>query len=110
MTAKVKEEENYIIVTPQADTLDINTASEFRDFVQKLSFEKKAVILDLSGVNFVDSTVFVIIFLFCKKKKKKNCRIYAAGINEQVLAVFRLVQMPRVLEICDTVQEAVNEI
>jgi len=97
-----------LIVTPEMSTLDVKSSREFKDLVDSLDLPEKLIVLNLAHVEFVDSTGLGVIFLLCKKATESDVNVHAAAVMDQVMAVFRLVQMPKVLDIFDTVDEALE--
>jgi len=106
MLATIEKRGEVIIVKAAVDTLDASNEKRFKKEVISSLPPGSKVILDLSGVQFIDSSGLGVI-LSCYR------HLHAAGgdlklccLNEQVHTLFELVRMHRIFDICATSDEA----
>lgn len=109
MSVLQKTMDNVTVVQPPHATLDTRTVSAFRDAMQPVLSEKGDVVLDMSNVTFVDSAGLGALLSAMKQITGIGGSLRLAGLNEEVLTLFRLVRMNRVFEIFGTVEEAIAD-
>ena len=90
------------------DAIDSANAAEVKAEAMRLLGDASDVVVDLSGVEFLDSAgVGVLVGLF------KNSRLYGGrarfcGLTHGVRSVLELIQLDRIFEIYDDVETAVR--
>ena len=95
-----------IVATPSLTRLDVRTAEEFRAESQAFVADKQRVILDLSEVNFIDSTGLGVLLSLLRRLGERNGALCLIGLAPQVSAMFHLVRMHLVFDIFETVDIA----
>ena len=98
------------ILRPEGDSLDMRNATAFRDQIRPIISDGKHVILDLSGINFVDSTGLGAILSLMRGMAANNGTLKLACLRDQVLNMFRLVRMNMVFDIYNSVDEAIESL
>ncbi|MFZ4624356.1 MAG: STAS domain-containing protein [Rhodoferax sp.] len=109
MELRGRQEENQVLVIElREDNLDASNVREFKDAVQSMMHEQSRVVLDMSGVKFVDSSGLgaLISCLRLLNGRKGDFRLCA--MSKSVRALFELMRMHRVFNIHDTCEEAVR--
>lgn len=66
------------------------------------------LVLNLEGINFIDSTGFGVFLSVMKTANSNNGQFKIANISEDVLELFKLLQLHNVFEIYRTVDDAVK--
>ena len=97
------------IVEVQGD-IDLKTSPELRFAILDL-FEKRGqerVILDLRGVNYIDSSGIASLVEGLQEAKKKKARFILSGLNESPRRVLELTRLTGVFEVTQTVEEALR--
>ena len=90
------------------DELDASNTGEFkRDMTPVLQANTKLV-LDLSRLRFVDSSGLGAMLSCLRQLGAKNGDLKLCGMSKQVRALFELVRMHRIFDICGTKDEAVG--
>ncbi len=88
------------------DAIDCANASEVKAEALKLIGDARDVLVDLSGVEFVDSAgVGVLVGLF-KHARLHGGRARFCGLTSGVRSVLELIQLDRIFEIVDDVATA----
>lgn len=64
------------------------------------------MILDLGGIDFIDSTGFGVFLSVMKTANNNEGKFKIANISEEVMELFKLLQLHNVFEIYSTVDEA----
>ena len=90
------------------EELDESNAGEFKRDVAPLLEANTKLVLDLSRLRFIDSSGLGV-FISCLRKLNANGGdLKLCGMSKQVRAVFELVRLHRVFDICATSEEAVQ--
>lgn len=96
------------IVTVNSTRIDAAAAIQFKDLMREMTAESnKPVVLDLSQVEFVDSSGLGAIVAAMKFLGKER-PLHLSGLTPIVAKVFALTRMDRVFKIFTSVDEAKN--
>ena len=108
MSLASKDINEHRIITVSADRIDAAIAIQFKeDMRQMTSDAPDRVILDLTQVDFVDSSGLGAI-VSAMKTLRADMRMDLAGLSPTVRKVFRLTRMDTVFQLFDTVDDAVR--
>ncbi len=66
------------------------------------------LVLDLEGINFVDSTGFGVFLSVMKTANNNYGYFKIANISKELMELFKLLQLHHVFEIHNSVEDAVN--
>ena len=101
-------ENDVLVIELREDNLDASNVRELKDTVQSMMHPHGRVVLDMSGVKFVDSSGLgaLISCLRLLNGRKGDFRLCA--MSKSVRALFELMRMHRVFNIHDTCEEAVR--
>lgn len=98
-----------VILTVDETRIDAAVAVRFKDRMKELAGNRpKQVVLDLSKVEFVDSSGLGAI-VGAMKTLGRSRRLDLVGLTPAVAKVFRMTRMDSVFNIFDTVDEAVED-
>jgi anti-anti-sigma factor len=104
MALKVeKEVQEQTLILKIKGVLDISTTNVIEPYLEQIG-HIETVILDFSGLEFIDSTGIGVIMNAIFLSKEKNFRLRLQGMNELTNNVFQTVGLYEVLE---AVQEEV---
>lgn len=88
--------------------LDVATAPRVRQEAVRLASEgARKLVLDLSGVSFLDSTGLGVIVGILKRVRTHGGELALAGAEPQVRKVFEITRMTDILPLHDTVEAAI---
>ncbi|MDQ2868698.1 MAG: STAS domain-containing protein [Verrucomicrobiota bacterium] len=91
--------------------VDLHFAPALRSlFAAKVKARCPALILDLSGVDYIDSTGLATLIEYFRDASEYGGVLCLAGLNEKLKPVFDIVRFDQVLSIFPTVDEAVKAI
>lgn len=99
---------NVLVVAPQVENLDASNTKEFRRDIEALIEPNAKVVLDLTKVNFVDSSGCGAILSYLRQLNTVGGDLKLCGISKSVRALFQLVRMHRIFDILNTRDEAVK--
>lgn len=95
-------------VSLQADSLDASNTPEFKKSVSSVIEPNARVVLDLSQVQFVDSSGCGAILAVLRQLTPAGGDLKLCGVTKPVRTLFELVRMHKILEIYNSRDEAVK--
>jgi anti-sigma B factor antagonist len=107
LNAKIEANE-VLVIALQEDNLDASNVRDFKDAAQSMIHDHTKVVLDMSGVKFVDSSGLGALISCLRLLNGKKGDFRLCCMSTTVRALFELMRMHRVFSIFDTRQEAVN--
>lgn len=100
-------EDEGVTVLAVTGEVDVSTAPKLRqEGVRLLSPERSLLVIDLSGVAFLDSTGLGVIVGILKRVRTLGGELAVAGARNHVRKVFEITRISDVLPMFDTVGEA----
>lgn len=97
-----------LVVTPLEKRLDATAATDFKGkMVDWINLGHRRIILDLSLVDFVDSSGLGAI-VSCLKTLGEGGDLVISGIRDAVLSLFQLTRMNRVFQIFPSSEAAIK--
>jgi anti-sigma B factor antagonist len=108
MKIECNEAGRYMVVKVLEQRMGADRAANFKDEMCKLIDQgHTAFVLDLSEVNFIDSTGLGAILSILKRVGKSG-DILVTGASNTVGSMFKLTRMDRVFQMYPTVDEALS--
>lgn len=101
---------NAAIVAFQSDHLDAGNVKAFRDAIQETTGSREIVLLDMSALNFVDSSGLGALLSCLRIMNSKSGQLRLFGMTKPVKALFELVRMHRIFPIYNSREEALQEL
>jgi len=102
------EGQDVLVIELREDNLDASNVREFRDAVQSLIQDRSKVVLDMAGVNFVDSSGLGALISCLRQLNGKRGDFRLCEMSRTVRALFELMRMHRVFNIHETRADAVR--
>jgi anti-sigma B factor antagonist len=102
------EGNDVLVVMLREPSLDASNVREFRDAAQALMQDKTRVVLDMSGVKFVDSSGLGALISCLRHVNGRKGDFRLCSMSKSVRALFELMRMHRVFNIHETCDEAVR--
>jgi len=99
---------NVEIVTLVGNSLDVTNSSEFKGDIQPVIEDNPFVILDMNNVKFVDSSGCGAILSCLRKAREAKGDVKICNTAEQIIELFRLIRLDRIIEIHTSQQKAVD--
>lgn len=91
-----------------AGDVDLSHSPALRKALMELMFQRRAVVVDLSAVTYVDSSGIAGLVEAYQMARKNGTSFTLAAISDPVGRVLRLARLDRVFTIVDTVEAAVK--
>lgn len=99
-----------VIVSFPTDHLDAGNVKDFRAAIQLLAEANDTLLLDMSGLAFVDSSGLGALLSCLRAMNGKRGQLHLFGMTKPVRALFELVRMHRIFSIYNSEQEALGEL
>lgn len=99
---------DVLVVELREDNLDASNVREFKEAVQALIHGRTRVVLDMSGVKFVDSSGLGALISCLRLLNSQKGDFKLCSMSKTVRALFELMRMHRVFNIFDAREEAVR--
>jgi anti-sigma B factor antagonist len=94
------------VITLKEDNLDAGNAKAFKEVLLPLLNENNAVLIDMSALNFVDSSGLGALLSCLRTMNNKDGHLKLFAMTKPVQALFELVRMHRIFAIYNTREEA----
>jgi len=101
------EASNVLVIDLREDNLDASNVREFRDTVQSLIQGHSRVVLDMTGVKFVDSSGLGALISCLRQLNTRKGDFRLCNMSNTVRALFELMRMHRVFNIQATREDAI---
>ena len=107
MNISTEDRDGRTIVSLREERLDALNSGELRDYLLGLLEESgKQLVVDLSGVSFIDSSGLGALLSGYKNANLRSGWFVLAGLQPRVQSMFELTRLHRVFEIFPTVDAA----
>lgn len=103
---KFQNEGDVCVARYSGEFLDASNAKQFRENMTSITAHHSRVLLDLSGVQFVDSSGLGAILSSLRQLNALGGDLKVCGLSKPVQALFELVRMHKILDLYATSTEA----
>ena len=90
--------------------IDASNCAQLRASLQSTMTGQHKIIIDLSKVNFVDSSGLGVLLSCLRQANDAGQQLVLVGLSESVEALFELVRMHRLFKIYETAEDARREL
>lgn len=103
-------QDNVLVITPEAATLDAKDAPEFKEKVISLisNGENRNVVLDLHKLTFIDSSGLGSFLSVLRTLHTQGGELKLARMNKPIRTMFELVSMHKIFEIFNSTEDAIR--
>jgi anti-sigma B factor antagonist len=102
-----EQKENFIVINIKG-TLSIENISPFETLVNKHVEKKDNILIDLSELNFIDSSSLGILVVFFTKSEKNNRNFALLNINPDIMQMFKITGLDKRIRIFSSIDEAMS--
>jgi anti-sigma B factor antagonist len=99
MRIETSTQRNVAVATLDAKSLETGNVAAFRAAMTPIAERNTSVVIDLSSVEFMDSTGLGAMLSCLRSLKAKNGTMKLASLTPEVAQLFEMVMMDRVFEI-----------
>lgn len=107
MKHEVWTKEENVIISLSGD-IDLEFSGELRSILMESAPKGRSIIVDLSGVEVIDSSGIASLLEAFQNARNKGKSFAIASLNPSVLRVFKLARLETVFVIKDSVDEALT--
>jgi anti-sigma B factor antagonist len=108
MTISTEAINDVVVAKVPGKALDASNSRDFKSATAPLLIHKVKLVLDLEGIDFIDSTGLGALVSCLREAHAHEGEIKLCGLTKRVRALFELVRMHRVFEIFNNPLEATN--
>jgi anti-anti-sigma factor len=108
MALSVERFGDVAVATVSVAKFDSNYADEFKREITPVLNDTRKLVLDLAGVEFVDSRACGAILSCLKRLNAVEGELKICQVQPFVRSIFELIRLPRICEILATKEEAVR--
>lgn len=109
MDEKFKNGQEVLIIKPDSSRIDASSAVQFKNqMLDIIQSGKNTIILDLSEVDFIDSSGLGALVSSRKTMGSKG-DIVLCDVSERVLNIFKVTRMNKVFKIFNSKDEALRD-
>lgn len=108
MSLQVETKDPVVIATVMEPTIDAQNGSVFREELKDILKDKVYLVLDLKNLTFIDSSGIGAILSCMRFARSQGGEIILAEPTANVHAILNILQMTRVINVCQSKDEAVD--
>lgn len=108
MEIQTQTESDVLVAAPHVETLMAGNVEEFRQAMLPLLAHTKKAAIDLSHVQFMDSSGVGAILSCLRLLDSQGGKLALFGMNKAVKGVFQITRMHRIVDGYDTRDEALR--
>lgn len=104
---QIEPRDAAVVVTLEGEASLANVDTLEREFMKVHAMHPQKVVLDLSNQAFIASLGMGTLVSLEKNVKERHCGVMsAAGLNEKVLKAFTRARLDQIIDLYDSVEEA----
>jgi anti-anti-sigma factor len=107
ITTKIEDE--YILFSVK-NILSIENINSLETLLNQYIGEKKNILIDLSGITFIDSSSLGILVIINAKLEKNNKRLLLINIDDYIMKVFETTGLDKHIRIFDDITSAISSL
>ena len=107
MKHQVRIENEYVIISISGD-VDLEFSGDLRIVLMENLPKGRTIIVDLAGVNLIDSSGIASLLEAFQNAKKKGKDFIVTSVNSPVMRVFNLARLETVFNIKDNIESALS--
>ncbi len=103
MSVNTREQDGVVIVALEGE-IDLQRSPAVRKMLMELMFDSRDVVVDLSGVAYIDSSGVASLVEAYQMARKNGTRFVLAAISAPAMRVLQLARLDKVFAMADTVE------
>lgn len=103
MSYRIREQGEYCVVELTGD-VDLSCSPQARESILACLKRTRHVLVDLSGVTYIDSSGVASLVEGYQKARKQNLHFALVGVSEAALSVLQLARLDKVFPLYDSVE------
>ena len=107
---KAIQHHNQDVIMQLAGEIDMKCSAKIKDKFKEIFRQKPhSVIVDMTEVNFMDSSGLAVLVGALKQSRINNSEIKLAGLTKDVRGIFEICRLETIFQIFDTTDEALSK-
>jgi anti-anti-sigma factor len=102
-----------VVVAAPVGRIDHNSAAQLEkallSLVEQSGVDKRAVVLDFAGVEYISSVGLRVLMVVAKKMRRQDSKIAVAALEPVVAEIFAISRFDRVLGVFPSVRSALEQ-
>lgn len=108
LNVSTRQQENHVVVAPIGE-IDLHTAPQLQtELSDQLRAGADRLIVDLTGVDFCDSTGVNVLLAALRKAQEQGGSLCLVGLQPAVRKVLGITGLDRVFPVADSVESAIS--
>jgi len=109
MNHEINEEGGAVIVALEGD-VDLQSSPDARKVLLECVARKKPVLVDLSGVGYIDSSGVASLVESLQTARKGGSTLVLVSVSDGARRVLELARLDKVFTICDTIEDGLAKV
>lgn len=109
MKHQIREQDGATIIALTGD-VDLQNSPEARKILLSCVDKKRPVLVDLSGVGYIDSSGVASLVESLQTARKSGSKLVLVTVSDGVRRVLGLARLDKVFTICATVEEGLDKV
>jgi len=109
MNHDINEEGGAVIVALEGD-VDLQSSPDARKVLLECVARKKPVLVDLSGVGYIDSSGVASLVESLQTARKGGSTLVLVSVSDGARRVLELARLDKVFTICDTIEDGLAKV
>jgi len=109
MKHEIREQDGAIVVALTGD-VDLQNSPEARKILLSCVEKKRPVLVDLSGVGYIDSSGVASLVESLQSARKVGTKLILVAVSDGALRVLGLARLDKVFTICATIEEGLTKV
>lgn len=98
------------VIIELAGEIDMKCSAKIKDKFKEIFRQKPhRVIVDMTEVNFMDSSGLAVLVVALKQSRVNNSALKLAGLTKDVLSILEICRLETIFHIFDTTDEALSK-
>jgi anti-sigma B factor antagonist len=98
------------VIIELAGEIDMKCSARIKDKFKEIFQQKPhSVIVDMTEVNFMDSSGLAVLVVALKQARINNSALKLAGLTKDVLSILEICRLETIFRIFDTTDEALSK-
>jgi len=107
MKHELRIEQEVVVIEISGD-VDLEFSGDLRTLLMESILKGRIIIIDLSGVDLIDSSGIASLLEAFQEARKKGKEFIIASVNTSVMRVFNLARLETVFDIEESVESAMK--
>jgi anti-sigma B factor antagonist len=103
-------EVNDVTVVALTGDVDLQHSPEARKILLTCVEKKRPILVDLSGVGYIDSSGVASLVECLQNARKVGTTLALVAVSDSAKRVLQLARLDRVFAICETIEEALEKV